>query len=457
MIIKKFIDKSLRTDKSNKAMGSLMRPKLLNMLNFIIEWDYIDLPEGADIGLKVGDVFQIQNCLLGVQSESELVLMFTDSGPKALDRLWEDSIQPEIDLLSESPYDSENVKVTWSQMTSDLIPAGFKKQVLPFGLYRVFKEKMLQGRHFPENWAILIKYTNPDFFIDIPLWFKNDGVYYSDTNEIVSDIIEDISVNALKHVWETLERLPDTPEEAETEDEEGNPLAGLFGEKSDDDEDDDLSNLLSDLYGGGDDGDDKKIKIRGAFAPLITLFSYIWKWSYLLPSKIMKRTRHYTAFVDSDNETYLTVYRDHSHVTLWTSDLRRIYENSSASQSGFKNTAANWIYELVQDDKQFRCDLDRWMNYCRTDFNEAAAKIYNHIKRVIIPKEKKEAAVRKKEEAKKAALEKKKKSSSYQSKKKKILDLLGKALETSEKLEKEGFPQLAQPILNALSSVKRVL
>lgn len=133
----------------NKGIAKLDQPDILEKLNSIIEWDICKFPErsiietendewnkyfgpdceeieykevqdengvkcrtfedrnflGALSELKPGNCFLFDGQFIAVDSADRLVLMFSGSGYKALDRLWEEEICPELRIF----YGDNNV------------------------------------------------------------------------------------------------------------------------------------------------------------------------------------------------------------------------------------------------------------------------------------------------------------------------------------------------------------
>ena len=126
----------------NRGITAIEKSSLLPKLNAIIEWDLCEFPtklekkveketdeEGKEIEvekevevgdrnflgenepeLKPGNCFLLNGQVIAVDSVDRLVLIVSETGAGALNRLWKECIEPEIDLVFNS-YDTE--KVDW--------------------------------------------------------------------------------------------------------------------------------------------------------------------------------------------------------------------------------------------------------------------------------------------------------------------------------------------------------
>ena len=98
----------------NRGMGYIEKNYLLTQLNTIIEWSFCTFPKhenedgeevedrkflGEDPELKPGDVFLFEGQIIAIDSEKRMVLIVSETGRKALDRIWTDVIEPEIEMI----------------------------------------------------------------------------------------------------------------------------------------------------------------------------------------------------------------------------------------------------------------------------------------------------------------------------------------------------------------------
>ena len=127
-----------------RGMNYLEKPGLLSKLNMIIEWPKCSFPHvpdhdeeretgevddegnpitqtihvfkedrtflGDDPELKPGNCFKLGGQLIAVDSDDRLVLMVSETGTYALQRLWEEKILPEIEMIF-NDYDTDDVEM----------------------------------------------------------------------------------------------------------------------------------------------------------------------------------------------------------------------------------------------------------------------------------------------------------------------------------------------------------
>ena len=145
---------------------------LLIKLNTIIEWDFVKWPKslsqvedenaqeydtkylGDSPELKPGDVFSIGEAgnlqVFRVVDDNTLGIVSTDTGGLSLRRFFDETLQPEINLLF-------NLNLSFDSVTSELveinsIPETFTvSHRLPYGLYKVWSDKFFLGRE--QDWV----------------------------------------------------------------------------------------------------------------------------------------------------------------------------------------------------------------------------------------------------------------------------------------------------------------
>lgn len=127
-----------------RGINFIKKPGLLDKLNMIIEWPKCSFPHvpdhdeerdtgqvddegnpitqtvhifkedrtflGDDPELKPGNCFKLDGQLIAVDSDDRLILMVSETGGFALQRLWEEKILPEIEMVF-NDYDIDNVEM----------------------------------------------------------------------------------------------------------------------------------------------------------------------------------------------------------------------------------------------------------------------------------------------------------------------------------------------------------
>lgn len=237
------------------GINKLDCPGILEKLNFIIEWDKSEFPArhvevGSDedkkiftgsqydpsfkiseisdkkyktfedrefLGsvpeLKPGDCFYYNGQFLAIDSEDRIVLMVTSSGWKAIERLWEDEIEPEY--LIKLSYDSNN-EVEFEELTIEPDFTEFNTEVrLPFNIYSKWRLYYLTGRELTKldlggrgSNAIKCKFTSQDYPMTFEFIMTEYCAYFRDSelDEEDLDIGSDIVQKVIAWFFENTER-----------------------------------------------------------------------------------------------------------------------------------------------------------------------------------------------------------------------------------------------------------
>lgn len=177
-----------------RGMAELRISEILSKLNAIIEWDFCRFPLieeetdeeeevvvgtddsgneiketkkkiitvekrdflGDDPELKPGDVFLYKGQVIAVDSPERLILIVSETGYGALDRIYEESMKVEFDLLF-NDYQINDVK--YEVVENGTVPEEFDETYpVPYNLYNIWKERFLAGRGFLEK-GLCLKVT----------------------------------------------------------------------------------------------------------------------------------------------------------------------------------------------------------------------------------------------------------------------------------------------------------
>ena len=165
----------------NRGLAKFEEPDLLSKLNIIIEWDLCKFPSkteevdgdvevdvldengnptgekkkekvekevedrnflGDDPELVPGNVFLLDGQVIAVDSENALVLVLSQTGYMSLQRVWDDLIKPEIELIY-NDYPVNNV--TWKCLDSFDEDYNIEARI-PFKLYSQWTSHFVDGR-----------------------------------------------------------------------------------------------------------------------------------------------------------------------------------------------------------------------------------------------------------------------------------------------------------------------
>ena len=165
----------------NRGLAKFEEPDLLSKLNIIIEWDLCKFPSkteevdgdvevdvldengnptgekkkekvekevedrnflGDDPELVPGNMFLLDGQVIAVDSENTLVLVLSQTGYMSLQRVWDDLIKPEIELVY-NDYTVNNV--TWKCLDSFNEDYNIEARI-PFKLYSQWTSHFVDGR-----------------------------------------------------------------------------------------------------------------------------------------------------------------------------------------------------------------------------------------------------------------------------------------------------------------------
>lgn len=229
-----------------KGLSELKVPGILVRLNSIIEWDFCVFPiesketdeeeevvigqddDGNDIKEKVKKVIQVENRkflgedpelkpgnvflykgqIIAVDSPDRLILIVSETGYNALNRVYEENIKTEIDLLYNNYY---IYSVNYEVVEDGVIPPEFDMTYsVPYNLYNVWKERFVNGRGFLEK-GLCLKATmeSEDFVFPVDFIMTDWDIRYksSQFSEDEEDIVKLATHELLSWFYETYRRV----------------------------------------------------------------------------------------------------------------------------------------------------------------------------------------------------------------------------------------------------------
>lgn len=181
----------------NRGITAIEKSSLLPKLNAIIEWDLCEFPtklekkveketdeEGKEIEvekevevgdrnflgenepeLKPGNCFLLNGQVIAVDSVDRLVLIVSETGAGALNRLWKECIEPEIDLVFNS-YDTEKVDWKVVEENQNVVENEYDQTYkVPYNLYKIWKDHFVEGRGFLKSGLMIEAKMESDNFI----------------------------------------------------------------------------------------------------------------------------------------------------------------------------------------------------------------------------------------------------------------------------------------------------
>lgn len=245
----------------NRGMFKLEKPGILGKLNAIIEWDFCKFPRidkddseltqeelelkdklkglsgaadaikelldqsgitdisilddkftkenrsslGEEPELRPGDCFLFKGQVIAVNDNDSLVLIVSETGALALERIWEEHIEPELKLMFNT---YETGEVTHEVSSVDKIPEKFEGNYsVPYYLYKIWKDKFVHGRGYLEKGLCIKATIESDItFLPVTLYLLDWSVRYN-PDEVEEDQIELVTHELLSWFYEKYSRL----------------------------------------------------------------------------------------------------------------------------------------------------------------------------------------------------------------------------------------------------------
>lgn len=240
----------------NKGIYKLQKPGILGKLNAIIEWDFCKFPRkerddseltsdelalkeklnnisnipedeanellsdalnlentftvedrsflGDDPELKPGNCFLFRGQVIAVNDNDSLVLVVSETGALALDRIWAEHIEPELKLMFNT---YETGSVTHEPVDINNIPENLETYNAPYSLYKIWKDKYVKGRGYLEKGMCIKTVIESDTtFFPVTLYLLDWTVKYN-PEEIEEDQIETVVHELLSWFYEKYPRL----------------------------------------------------------------------------------------------------------------------------------------------------------------------------------------------------------------------------------------------------------
>lgn len=209
----------------NRGIAAIEKPSLLPKLNAIIEWDLCEFPTkiekikkkvmvrneedtqdieqeieeekevedreflGQDPELKPGNCFLFNGQVIAVDSIDRLVLVVSETGYGALDRIWEENIKTELDLKF-NDYEINDVKWEVPTNLEETLKEFDETYKVPYNIYKVWKDRFVEGRGFLKSGlAIKVTLDSDDFIFPIDLMFMDWSVKYK-TSQLEEDMVD---------------------------------------------------------------------------------------------------------------------------------------------------------------------------------------------------------------------------------------------------------------------------
>lgn len=201
-----------------RGQNEFVLPGILHKINAIIEWNKCEWPKikddsgnlventkflGDDPELKPGDCFLISGQVIAVDSADRLILVVSETGIFSLDRLYDEIFKVEFDLCFNY---GETEKIDFESVDPCTIPEKFESYNVPYSLMKIFKEKYLFGRDYPEKGVCIKATLYSDNYILPPTIYILDWKMKYDPDEIEEDIMKETAKEIVAWFYNNFER-----------------------------------------------------------------------------------------------------------------------------------------------------------------------------------------------------------------------------------------------------------
>ena len=163
---------------SNRGITYIEYPNLLGKLNQIIHWHLSTFPSklkekpedpdvedkeflGKEPELKPGNMFVYDGQVIACDTNDRLILVISETGALALQRIYDNIITLEFDLK----FNYENPHVTFEKSDISNIPDNYEEYTVPYYLMMLFKNNFLLGRDFPRKDLCLKTVLDSDNYV----------------------------------------------------------------------------------------------------------------------------------------------------------------------------------------------------------------------------------------------------------------------------------------------------
>lgn len=226
-----------------RGMAEFVLPEILIKLNSIIEWDFCRFPEeivqekadptdensqvverkiekrnflGDDPELKPGNCFLYKGQVIAVDSEDRLILIVSETGYGALDRIYEENLKTEFEMMF-NEFNVEDVK--WEVEESGIIPDEFDEVYqVPYNYYNIWKERFVAGRGFiSPGLCLKVTMESDTFWGPLDFYMLDWSVRYK-SSQLEPDEVEYAVKELLSWFYDHYKRIKALERQTEKED-----------------------------------------------------------------------------------------------------------------------------------------------------------------------------------------------------------------------------------------------
>lgn len=215
-----------------RGMAEFVQTGILSKLNAIIEWDFCRFPEevkhekkdpadenseeieiktelrdflGDEPELKPGNCFLYKGQVIAVDSEDRLILVVSETGYGALDRIYEENLKTEFEMIFN---DYEVTDVKWEVEESGIVPDEFDEiYQVPYNYYNIWKERFVAGRGFiSPGLCLKVIMESESFFMPLEFYMLDWSIRYK-SSQLEFDEVEYATKQLLSWFYDHYKRV----------------------------------------------------------------------------------------------------------------------------------------------------------------------------------------------------------------------------------------------------------
>jgi hypothetical protein len=223
-----------------RGVSAIKEKNMSLILNSVIDWEnsVILKPDDSekstvsDHYLEPGDCFCLgtnkekSRIVLAMDADDQLVCVLNDTGPYALQRIWEEKVMPEYELMHHR-YDKVDVRSWEPKNTATDFPKEDKITEIKVNKnkYRLWKEKFLRNRgncNFPDAFLELRVISDDTFGMEVPLYLTKYTVYTDKSSMFadMSDFMEDLVSLTLEWLYNEIPEIKPQKQDLDPDEEE---------------------------------------------------------------------------------------------------------------------------------------------------------------------------------------------------------------------------------------------
>lgn len=194
------------------------KPNILTFLNSVIEWDWsVNANKKSPKNeLVPGDTLEIQSTsgtknILAVDSENKLVLIISETGPLALERICKEIVIPEYEMFIQDLdcFDS----FEWSFKTSDevnLEDASFQRIPIPdYNKFKIILDRLVKKELKASGFIMEIKFAHELMLgLESTIYVTQKEVLFKESQVTDPDAIPIIWEDILGYLYQNYDRIP---------------------------------------------------------------------------------------------------------------------------------------------------------------------------------------------------------------------------------------------------------